>query len=74
MGYLLVYTSSLIGKDRINTGIKLDFIWFSIRVVGGTLVRLICIRQTDLKSLIAYSSVATTIQNPKLCDLDSPSG
>ena len=42
----------------INIGIKLNFIWFSIRVVGGTLVRLICIRQTDLKYLIAYSSVA----------------
>jgi NADH:ubiquinone oxidoreductase subunit 4 (chain M) len=42
----------------INIGVKLNFIWFSIRVVGGTIVRLICIRQTDLKSLIAYSSVA----------------
>jgi NADH:ubiquinone oxidoreductase subunit 4 (subunit M) len=27
-------------------------------LVGGVLVSLICIRQTDLKSLIAYSSVA----------------
>jgi NADH-ubiquinone oxidoreductase chain 4 len=27
-------------------------------LVGGVLVRLICIRQTDLKSLVAYSSVA----------------
>jgi NADH:ubiquinone oxidoreductase subunit 4 (subunit M) len=26
-------------------------------LVGGFLVRLICIRQTDLKSLIAYSSL-----------------
>ena len=41
----------------INIGIKLNFIWFSIRVVGGTLVRLICIRQTDLKSLIANLGV-----------------
>ena len=39
----------------INVGAKLNFIWFSIRVVGGALVRLIYIRQTDLKSLIAYS-------------------
>jgi NADH-ubiquinone oxidoreductase chain 4 len=27
-------------------------------LVGGFLVRLICLRQTDLRSLIAYSSVA----------------
>ena len=39
-------------------GIKLNFIWFSLRVVGGNLVLLICVRQTDLKYLIAYSSVA----------------
>lgn len=29
-----------------------------IRLVGGFIVRLICLRQTDMKSLIAYSSVA----------------
>nr|URX52963.1 NADH dehydrogenase subunit 4 [Glyptotermes sp. 7 AB-2022a] len=34
------------------------FIWISISLVGGFLVSLICMRQTDLKSLIAYSSVA----------------
>ena len=28
----------------INVGTKLNFIWISITVVGGTLVRLICIR------------------------------
>lgn len=39
-------------------GIKYNFVWISIRLVGGFLVRLICLRQTDLKSLIAYSSVA----------------
>jgi NADH-ubiquinone oxidoreductase chain 4 len=37
---------------------NLGFIWISIRLVGGFLVSLICIRQTDLKSLIAYSSIA----------------
>ena len=42
----------------LNIGIQLYFIWFSIRVLRGTLLRLICIHQTDLKSLIAYSSVA----------------
>jgi len=27
-------------------------------VVGGVIVRFICLRQTDIKALIAYSSVA----------------
>ena len=29
-----------------------------IRLYGGFIVRLVCLRQIDLKSLIAYSSVA----------------
>nr|URX53832.1 NADH dehydrogenase subunit 4 [Glyptotermes sp. 13 AB-2022a] len=37
---------------------SLGFIWISISLVGGFLVSLICMRQTDLKSLIAYSSIA----------------
>ncbi|SPP90471.1 nad4-1_a, partial (mitochondrion) [Drosophila guanche] len=36
----------------------ISFVWISISLVGGVLVSLICLRQTDLKSLIAYSSVA----------------
>jgi NADH-ubiquinone oxidoreductase chain 4 len=33
--------------------------WFiSIRLIGGVLIRLICLRQIDIKALIAYSSVA----------------
>nr|AIW06265.1 NADH dehydrogenase subunit 4 [Ephemerella sp. MT-2014] len=32
--------------------------WVSISLVGGVLVSLICLRQSDLKSLVAYSSVA----------------
>lgn len=39
-------------------GLKFNYIWVSIRLVGGVLVSLICLRQTDLKALIAYSSVA----------------
>nr|WGO57907.1 NADH dehydrogenase subunit 4 [Cyrtonotula longialata] len=39
-------------------GMKFNYFWISISLVGGTLVSLICMRQTDLKSLIAYSSVA----------------
>nr|YP_003734906.1 NADH dehydrogenase subunit 4 [Liriomyza trifolii]ADB24636.1 NADH dehydrogenase subunit 4 [Liriomyza trifolii] len=39
-------------------GLKLNFIWVSISLVGSVLVSLVCLRQVDLKSLIAYSSVA----------------
>nr|URX53340.1 NADH dehydrogenase subunit 4 [Kalotermes approximatus] len=34
------------------------FVWVSVSLIGGLVVSLICMRQTDLKSLIAYSSVA----------------
>nr|AFK30593.1 NADH dehydrogenase subunit 4 [Drosophila formosana] len=37
---------------------KYSFIWVSISLVGGVLVSFVCLRQTDLKALIAYSSVA----------------
>lgn len=40
------------------TGLKFNFVWITIRLIGGVLVSLICLRQTDLKALIAYSSVA----------------
>nr|YP_009175533.1 NADH dehydrogenase subunit 4 [Ruidocollaris obscura]ALG66398.1 NADH dehydrogenase subunit 4 [Ruidocollaris obscura] len=42
----------------LKLGMKLNYIWISVSLVGGSLVSLICLRQTDLKSLIAYSSVA----------------
>nr|UXD79072.1 NADH dehydrogenase subunit 4 [Prorhinotermes inopinatus] len=35
-----------------------NFVWVVLGVFGGFLVSLVCMRQTDLKSLIAYSSVA----------------
>nr|YP_002327410.1 NADH dehydrogenase subunit 4 [Drosophila littoralis]ACJ43981.1 NADH dehydrogenase subunit 4 [Drosophila littoralis]ADW41320.1 NADH dehydrogenase subunit 4 [Drosophila littoralis] len=38
--------------------LKYSFIWISISLVGGVLVSFVCLRQTDLKALIAYSSVA----------------
>nr|YP_010895075.1 NADH dehydrogenase subunit 4 [Cyphipelta rufocyanea]WJW73601.1 NADH dehydrogenase subunit 4 [Cyphipelta rufocyanea] len=41
-----------------NLGLKYNYWFISISLVGGVLVSLICLRQTDLKSLIAYSSVA----------------
>nr|AIY61693.1 NADH dehydrogenase subunit 4 [Isognathotermes fungifaber] len=39
-------------------GFKFSVIWVSLSLVGGLFVSLFCMRQTDLKSLIAYSSVA----------------
>nr|QNE85409.1 NADH dehydrogenase subunit 4 [Sciomyza simplex] len=41
-----------------NLGLKYNYWWISISLVGGVLVSLVCLRQTDLKALIAYSSVA----------------
>lgn len=36
----------------------LSWLWVRISLVGGVAVRLICLRQVDVKALIAYSSVA----------------
>lgn len=33
------------------------WLWIRIRIIGGVYIRLVCIRQVDIKSLIAYSSV-----------------
>nr|YP_010952939.1 NADH dehydrogenase subunit 4 [Empoascanara alami]WMQ52382.1 NADH dehydrogenase subunit 4 [Empoascanara alami] len=38
--------------------INYGFIWYSLSMVGGILVSLICLIQGDVKCLIAYSSVA----------------
>jgi len=42
----------------LNLGVKLNFFFISIRLIGGGLIRLLCLRQVDIKLLIAYSSVA----------------
>ena len=42
----------------IEIGLKINFLLVNISLVGGLIVSFICIRQRDLKSLIAYSSVA----------------
>lgn len=42
----------------VNFSFNLNIFWISISLLGGFLVRLVCLRQTDLKSLVAYSSVA----------------
>nr|AND96297.1 NADH deshydrogenase subunit 4 [Onthophagus baolocensis] len=42
----------------LEIGMKINMIFLIISLYGGLLVSLICIRQIDIKSLIAYSSVA----------------
>lgn len=42
----------------IRIGVKINYFFIVISIVGGFLVSLICLRQIDIKSLIAYSSVA----------------
>jgi len=50
------------GLNRINVLIKrhislTSYIFISIAIIGAVITNIICIRQTDLKALIAYSSV-----------------
>nr|YP_009995918.1 NADH dehydrogenase subunit 4 [Spondylis buprestoides]QNQ64869.1 NADH dehydrogenase subunit 4 [Spondylis buprestoides] len=45
-------------KLFIELGLKINFIFIIISLIGGFFVSLICMRQSDMKSLIAYSSVA----------------
>nr|YP_009487727.1 NADH dehydrogenase subunit 4 [Anopheles minor]AWB98519.1 NADH dehydrogenase subunit 4 [Anopheles minor] len=40
------------------SGVKYNYWWISMSLIGGVLISLVCLRQTDLKALIAYSSVA----------------
>nr|UJI65695.1 NADH dehydrogenase subunit 4 [Dipseliopoda setosa] len=42
----------------MNINMKYNYIWISISVLGMILISLNCIRQVDLKLLIAYSSVS----------------
>lgn len=53
-GYGLLRVYFLIQRISIN----LNLIWYTVSLVGGVLIRLVCLCQTDMKSLIAYSSVA----------------
>nr|YP_009252453.1 NADH dehydrogenase subunit 4 [Caryanda sp. ZH-2016]ANA10337.1 NADH dehydrogenase subunit 4 [Caryanda sp. ZH-2016] len=39
-------------------GLKFNYFWLCLGLSGGVIVSFICFRQVDLKSLIAYSSVA----------------
>nr|ARH53722.1 NADH dehydrogenase subunit 4 [Anthobium melanocephalum] len=42
----------------MEIGMKINYIFIMISLIGGFIVSLICLRQTDIKALIAYSSVA----------------
>nr|ARH54489.1 NADH dehydrogenase subunit 4 [Melolontha hippocastani] len=42
----------------LSIGVKINWVFIVISMVGGFLVSLICLRQMDMKALIAYSSVA----------------
>nr|YP_010882201.1 NADH dehydrogenase subunit 4 [Pulchriphyllium giganteum]WID87115.1 NADH dehydrogenase subunit 4 [Pulchriphyllium giganteum] len=41
----------------IISGISFNYFWVSVGFMGSLLISLVCLRQKDLKSLIAYSSV-----------------
>nr|YP_010466947.1 NADH dehydrogenase subunit 4 [Hemigrapsus sinensis]UVF28719.1 NADH dehydrogenase subunit 4 [Hemigrapsus sinensis] len=41
--------------QKIN--LSFSWLWVSISLVGGVIISLLCLRQVDMKSLIAYSSV-----------------
>nr|YP_010827555.1 NADH dehydrogenase subunit 4 [Callibia diana]WFD61151.1 NADH dehydrogenase subunit 4 [Callibia diana] len=51
-GLLRVYTFLM------EVGTIYNLYWISISLIGGFLVSLMCMRQVDMKALIAYSSVA----------------
>nr|QPN54175.1 NADH dehydrogenase subunit 4 [Serica sp. NS-2020] len=42
----------------ISIGVEVNYIFIIISMIGGFIVSLMCLRQSDMKSLIAYSSVA----------------
>lgn len=53
-GYGLIRVIVILQKINI----KFNYIWIIIRLVGGVYIRIKCFCQFDIKSLIAYSSVA----------------
>nr|YP_010373218.1 NADH dehydrogenase subunit 4 [Dicerca corrugata]UPI13492.1 NADH dehydrogenase subunit 4 [Dicerca corrugata] len=53
-GYGLLRMMSLFS----TVGLKINFVFITVSLVGGFIVSLICLRQLDIKALIAYSSVA----------------
>lgn len=52
-GYGLVRVLFMFQKVSLS----FSWLWVRIRLVGGVVISLLCLRQVDIKSLIAYSSV-----------------
>nr|ALO71080.1 NADH deshydrogenase subunit 4 [Pselaphinae sp. 8 EF-2015] len=42
----------------IELVLKLNYLILSLSMMGGVIISMVCIRQTDMKSLVAYSSIA----------------
>nr|ASY98335.1 NADH dehydrogenase subunit 4 [Deroplatys lobata] len=53
-GYGLLRVSEYL----IKAGVYMNLIWLTVSLVGGFFISLMCLRQMDMKALIAYSSVA----------------
>nr|UJG45522.1 NADH dehydrogenase subunit 4 [Diplonevra concinna] len=53
-GYGLMRTLILVQM----MGMELNYLFISISLIGGVIISLMCLRQIDVKMLIAYSSVA----------------
>nr|AML26128.1 NADH dehydrogenase subunit 4 [Scolytinae sp. BMNH 1274277] len=53
-GYGLLRTM----KAMFYIGMKLNLVFIIISIVGAVLISLVCVRQSDMKMLIAYSSVS----------------
>nr|YP_010265394.1 NADH dehydrogenase subunit 4 [Dardanus arrosor]UIR97905.1 NADH dehydrogenase subunit 4 [Dardanus arrosor] len=53
-GYGLIRILPIFSEMNKN----ISWLWISMSIVGGFFVSVICLRQVDMKSLIAYSSVA----------------
>nr|YP_010833715.1 NADH dehydrogenase subunit 4 [Tympanophyllum maximum]WFP43223.1 NADH dehydrogenase subunit 4 [Tympanophyllum maximum] len=51
-GLLRVY------KMMVHLNVTVNFFIMSVGLMGGVLISIVCLRQSDLKALIAYSSVA----------------
>nr|UZT26994.1 NADH dehydrogenase subunit 4 [Euwallacea similis] len=45
-------------KILFQVGVKLNLVFIMISIVGAVFISLICVRQSDMKMLIAYSSVS----------------
>nr|YP_009251019.1 NADH dehydrogenase subunit 4 [Parasesarma tripectinis]AMY96215.1 NADH dehydrogenase subunit 4 [Parasesarma tripectinis] len=52
-GYGLIRVLVLFQKISLN----FSWLWVSVSLTGGIIISLVCLRQVDMKSLIAYSSV-----------------